>query len=69
LRLRHLLHAEKRCIVIVQRMVQRADGTGYRRVSEKQYQRLSAAGRVVFEGVDGDESTDTVTYWYLRIPR
>ena len=44
------------------RMVERKDGSGYRRVGEAEYQRRAATLRA--EGVDGDEETNTVTYWY-----
>lgn len=41
-------------------MVEREDGS---------YERVSRAGvpmTHVFEGVDGDEEKDTVTYWFRR---
>jgi hypothetical protein len=44
------------------RMVARADGDGYRHVREAEYQRRAGALRL--EGVDGDETANTVTYWY-----
>ena len=44
------------------RMVARADGAGYRQVPESEDQRR--AGRLTLEGADGDEQTNTVTYWY-----
>lgn len=47
-------------------MVQRLDGTGYRAMSPSSRDRMVAAGRIRMEGVDGDEETNTVTYWYTR---
>lgn len=41
-------------------MIERADGS-YRRASRSQI-----TDRHVFEGVDGDEETNTVTYWFRR---
>lgn len=48
------------------RMVERADGSSYRRCSTSEVQRLTDAGTIEFEGVDGDEYANTVTYWYRR---
>jgi molybdate-binding protein len=45
------------------RMVERANGSGYRAVSDAQFRRLTG---IQFEGVDGDEEANTVTYWYCR---
>jgi hypothetical protein len=42
-------------------MLERADGSGYRRVS-----RSALTTDYVLEGVDGDEEANTVTYWYCR---
>ena len=49
-------------------MIERADGSGYRRVSRSRLDALIAGPFAVwiFEGVDGDEGADTVTYWYRR---
>lgn len=47
-------------------MVQRLDGTGYRAMSKASRDRMVDAGRIRMEGVDGDEGTNTVTYWYTR---
>lgn len=49
----------------VVRMIVRRSLDSYRQVSETEYQRRSAA--LHLEGVDGDEETDTVIYWY-RVP-
>ena len=44
-------------------MVERADRPGeYRRVSRA----VANRDAYVFEGVDGDEEADTVTYWHRR---
>jgi hypothetical protein len=43
-------------------MVERADGTSYRRVPRG----VTLAPVYELEGVDGDEEADTVTYWYRR---
>jgi hypothetical protein len=50
------------------RMVERADGEGYRQVSEAELRRIQAASGVRLEGVDGDEDANSVTYWYTRDP-
>lgn len=46
------------------RMIERVDGTGYRKVTMSEY--LGMASRLRLEGVDGDEQANTVTYWYAR---
>lgn len=47
------------------RMIRRrADSTEYRRAPIAEVRRRLASRLIVFEGVDGDEETDTVTYWY-----
>jgi hypothetical protein len=43
-------------------MVERADGSGYRRVSRD----VTLARVYELEGADGDEEANTVTYWYRR---
>lgn len=48
------------------RMIERADGSGYRRGSTSEVRRLLTVGTIEFEGVDGDEHANTVTYWYAR---
>jgi hypothetical protein len=47
-------------------MVARVDGKGYRQVSRAEMVRMRAAGTIRFDGVDGDENANTVTYWYTR---
>lgn len=46
--------------------VERTDGTGYRKISRAEMVRMRNAGTIRFEGVDGDEEANTVTYWYTR---
>jgi len=48
------------------RMIERADGSSYRRGSTSEVRRLIDAGTIEMEGVDGDEYANTVTYWYRR---
>jgi hypothetical protein len=48
------------------RMIERADGSGYRHGSTSEVRRLIAVGTIELEGVDGDEYANTVTYWYRR---
>lgn len=48
------------------RMIERADRSGYRRASTSEARRGLDAGTLRLEGADGDEATDTVTYWYCR---
>ena len=45
-------------------MVARKDGTGYRKVSRAERNRMREAGTIRLEGVDGDEDANSVTYWY-----
>lgn len=46
-------------------MLERARELGaYRPTTYLEINRL--CGRIVFEGVDGDELENTVTYWYRR---
>lgn len=45
------------------RKVQMRSTDSYRTVSEAEYQRRADSLRL--EGVDGDEETNTVTYWYI----
>lgn len=47
-------------------MIQRKRGTGYRKAYQSEVDRLSNAGRIKLEGVDGDEEANTVTYWYRQ---
>jgi hypothetical protein len=49
-------------------LIERADGSGYRRVSRSRLDALIAKpfNFWIFEGVDGDEEADTVTYFYRR---
>ena len=47
-------------------MVERTDGTGYRKISRSERNRMRNAGTIRMEGVDGDEAANTVTYWYGR---
>jgi hypothetical protein len=46
------------------RMVRRVGSYEYREASKSEVRRRLAADRIVFEGVDGDEAANTVTYWY-----
>lgn len=48
-------------------MVQRVDGRGYRRVTFDEVRKAMALDRIYFEGADGDEGTNVVTYWYKRL--
>lgn len=43
-------------------MVERADGSGYRRVSRE----VTLTPFYELEGADGDEEANTVTYWFRR---
>jgi len=45
------------------RMVARPDGS-YRQARAGVIARSLVAGRIHLAGVDGDEETNTVTYWY-----
>jgi len=48
------------------RKVRVEGGTGgYRRMNETQWERLPMRG-VRFDGVDGDEDANTVTYYYTK---
>ena len=47
-------------------MVARKDGTGYRKVSRAVRDTMRNAGTIRMEGMDGDESENTITYWYVR---
>lgn len=42
-------------------MAERANRTGYRKVP-----RNALTEQHIFEGADGDEEADTVTYWFRR---
>lgn len=46
------------------RMVRRVDTNEYRRASVSEVKRRMASRALIFEGVDGDEETNTVTYYY-----
>lgn len=46
--------------------VQKANGTGYRTVTENEKNRMFRAGTIRLEGVDGDEEENTVTHFYTR---
>jgi hypothetical protein len=48
-------------IYMVERIREDEAGHGYRRVTREQ-----VTDAYVFEGVDGDEEANTVTYWYRR---
>lgn len=47
-------------------MVERTDGKGNRKISRAEMVRMRNAGTIRFDGVDGDEAANTVTYWYTR---
>lgn len=60
----------------VLRMVERAGGGRggvaageYRKASECEVASRLVRGLIEVSGVDGDEETNTVTYWYDRVPR
>lgn len=53
--------------MIDRRMLERADGNGYRCVSEYAYR--GVADRYELEEAECDELENSVTYWYRRVER
>lgn len=48
------------------RKVQRVGSGEYRNAGTSEVRAMLDRGTIRFEGVDGDEEADTVTYWYTR---